>query len=80
MRFDAGNRRVEGPDGRSLGLPPGVELSALVAGNEAGKARADIKFYPAGNSSGGVLTFSFRNQAYTIKVNWLTGNVISERS
>ncbi len=80
VRFDAGNRRVEGPEGQSLGLPAGVELSALVAGSEAGKTQAAIRFYPAGNSSGGTLTFKFRNQAYVIKVNWLTGNVTSERS
>ena len=80
VRFDAGNRRVEGPDGKSLGMPVGVELSALVAGDEAAKSVADIRFYPAGNSSGGALTFSFRNQSYVIRINWLTGNVSSERS
>ena len=80
VRFDAGNRRVVGPDGKSLGMPAGVELSALVAGDEAAKSVADIRFYPAGNSSGGALTFSFRNQSYVIRINWLTGNVSSERS
>lgn len=80
VRFDAGHRQVEGPDGKNLGMPPGVELSALVAGDEAAKSTADIRFYPAGNSSGGALTFSFRNQAYVIRVNWLTGNVSSQRS
>ena len=80
VRFDTGNRRVEGPDGRNIGMPDGVELSALVAGDEAVKTVADIRFYPAGNSSGGALTFSFRNLSYVIRVNWLTGNVSSQRS
>ena len=80
VRFDAANRKVVGPDGKSLGMPVGVELSALVAGDEAAKSVADIRFYPAGNSSGGALTFSFRNQSYLIRINWLTGNVSSERS
>ncbi len=80
VRFDAGGRRVDGPGGESLGMPQGVEFSALVAGNEATTSAADIRFYPAGNSSGGALTFSFGNQSYVIRVNWLTGNVSSQRS
>jgi general secretion pathway protein H len=80
VRFDTGKRVVVGSDGSSLGLPPGVELSALIAGDEAAKAVAAIRFYPAGNSSGGELKFNLRNQAYVIRVNWLTGNVSSERS
>lgn len=80
VRFDAGKRQVVGADGKSLGLPAGVDFLALAADSGSGKSLADIRFYPAGNSSGGALTFRFRNQAYTIKVNWLTGNVTSQRS
>jgi general secretion pathway protein H len=80
VRFDASGRMVEGPSGISLAMPTGVSFSALVAGGEASKQAADIRFYPAGNSSGGELTFTFGNQAYVIRVNWLTGNVSSQRS
>lgn len=79
VRFDAGGRLVLGPGGDRLGMPQGVKFSALVAGDEATKSAADIRFYPAGNSSGGALTFTFGNQAYVIRVNWLTGNVSSQR-
>ena len=62
-------------------MPDGVNLNAKVSGDEVkGKSIADIRFYPAGNSSGAELEFSFRNQSYTVRVNWLTGNVSSQRS
>jgi general secretion pathway protein H len=81
VRIDLANRTIAGPDGSRLNMPPGVELDALVAGTETkGKSIADIRFYPAGNASGAELSFSFRNQSYLIRVNWLTGNVTSQRS
>lgn len=81
VRIDFANRVISGPGGKGLAMPNGVELDAKVSGDEvAGKSAADIRFYPAGNTSGAELNFRFRNQTYTVRVNWLTGNVSTQRS
>lgn len=81
VRIDFGKRLISGSGSRGVLMPDGVNLNAKVSGDEVkGKSIADIRFYPAGNSSGAELEFSFRNQSYTVRVNWLTGNVSSQRS
>jgi general secretion pathway protein H len=79
IRIDLAQRVITGPRG-GIAMPKGVEALALVAdGGTGSRSVAEITFYPRGNSSGGELTFSFRSQAYKIRVNWLTGNVSSAR-
>ena len=66
--------------GQVLQLPEGVGLTATVAEAESYDGGVlGIRFYPAGHTSGGTLSFTFRNQTYEIRVNWLTGNVASHR-
>ena len=79
--IDLKNRRLGFAEGgEPIDLPAGVDLTATVAERESYKDGVlGIRFYPAGNTSGGTLRFSFRNQAYEIRVNWLTGNVESRR-
>ena len=81
FHIDLKNRRLGyAGGGENLDLPRGVELTATVAERESYKdGTLGIRFYPAGNSSGGTLRFIFRNQAYEIRVNWLTGNVVTSR-
>ena len=79
--IDLKNRKLgfAGEDER-LELPAGVDLTAITAEQESGKdGMLGIRFYPAGHTSGGTLQFTFRNQAYEIRVNWLTGNVVTRR-
>lgn len=56
-------------------LPAGVELAAEVAASEKQGSRAGIRFYKDGSSSGGTLTFTWKDRKAAIDVNWLTGNV-----
>jgi general secretion pathway protein H len=63
---------------RTLGqtaLPPGVEISAEVAEKETGGGTAAIRFFKDGSSTGGTLTFAWKERKAAIDVNWLTGNV-----
>jgi general secretion pathway protein H len=78
---DLKRRRMGYPQGGELlELPPGVDLTATVAESERyADGSLGIRFYPTGGSSGGTLAFSFRNQVYEIRVNWLTGNVSLHR-
>lgn len=79
--IDLKNRKLgfAGEDKR-LDLPAGVELSVTASEEESGKDGAlGIRFYPAGNSSGGTLQFTLRNQIYEMRVNWLTGNIVTRR-
>ncbi len=75
-----GRRLGRAEKGELLDLPNGVDLKAIVAEQETyADGTVGIRFYPAGNSSGGALTFTFHGQAYEIRVNWLTGNVATAR-
>jgi general secretion pathway protein H len=79
--IDVRNRRLSYPgSGEILELPPDLSLTATVAQSEQYKdGSAGIRFYPGGNSTGGVITFGYRGQTYEIRVNWLTGNVALAR-
>lgn len=78
---DVKGRRIGRPErGGLLDLPRGVDLKAEVAAQESyADGTVGIRFYPAGNSSGGTLSFTFHGQVYEIRVNWLTGNVTTVR-
>ena len=79
---DVKGRRIGRPEnGALLDLPNGVDLTAEVAAQESYvDGTVGIRFYPAGNSSGGTLSFTFHGQVYEIRVNWLTGNVTTIRA
>lgn len=79
---DVRGRRIgRAEKGQLLDLPRGVDLTAEVAEQETyADGTVGIRFYPAGNSSGGTLSFTFHGQVYEIRVNWLTGNVTTVRT
>ncbi len=77
---DIPHRQMGFGGGQALRLPSEVSLKATVAGTETlDGGRFGIRFYPAGNSSGGTLAFSQGNLTYELRVNWLTGNVSLQR-
>jgi general secretion pathway protein H len=79
--IDVERRRIGDPQGGEfVDIPDGVQLKAIVAESETYEdGTVGIRFYPAGNSSGGTLTFIFHEQAYELRVNWLTGDVVTYR-
>ena len=81
FQVDVARRRLGYIDtGELIELPAGVELKAVVSAEEAGAdGLPGIRFYPAGGSSGGTLTFTFKGISYEIRVNWLTANVSTSR-
>lgn len=81
FQIDTQNRRLGDIEaGQTIEIPPRVELTALVAEGEVrGDGSVGIRFYPAGGSSGGTLSFTYRGLIYEVRVNWLTGNVSTDR-
>lgn len=62
-----------------LGLPAGVRLHVVVAGEEVGERGAAIRFFPDGSATGGVILLSRESgAARSIHVDWLTGRTRME--
>ena len=64
-------------DGRAeLRLDPSIDITVTSAESERATAQtAGVRFYPNGSSSGATITLRSDQQAYEIRVNWLTGRV-----
>jgi len=61
---------------KSLNLPANVTMSLVTADTEQiSKDEGSIRFYKDGSSTGGQIKLEFRNTAYVVDVNWLTGKV-----
>jgi general secretion pathway protein H len=74
--IDAKRRLLGYPGGEVVAIPENLSFTATAAQAESRDGGAvGIRFYPSGGSSGGGLVFVFRELAYEIRVNWLTGNV-----
>lgn len=56
-------------------LPRGLEVSARVADSEKQGARAAVRFFPDGSSTGGRIRLSKGDGAVAVDVDWLTGRV-----
>lgn len=62
--------------GESRALPEELEIKVRTARRElAGDARASIRFFPDGGSTGGRITLSRGERRYLVGVDWLTGRV-----
>ena len=68
IRYDHGPKPLE--------ISSTINLLITAADNErrAGEA-AGIRFFPNGSSTGGTLRLERDQQAYEVRVNWLTGHV-----
>jgi general secretion pathway protein H len=75
--IDTARRVIGFGDARApLALQRGVALSVTAADDEmTAPARASIRFYPNGSSSGATIVFRSGGQGYEVRVNWLTGRV-----
>jgi general secretion pathway protein H len=75
--IDTARRVIGFGDARApLALQRGVAVSVTSADDEITTlARASIRFYPNGGSSGGAIAFRSGRQGYEVRVNWLTGRV-----
>jgi len=78
---DGEEQRKRGTFGREVRLPEGVSFKLVSVGDEAlQEGRAEISFYPKGNSSGGeVVLGNVRERYYKIRVESITGRVQVER-
>lgn len=54
-------------------LPRGMKIALTVAQTERAGSRGGIRFFPDGQSSGGVVALSLEGKSASIAVNWLTG-------
>ena len=75
--IDTKRRMIGFGDARApLSLQRGVAVSVTAADDEmTALARANIRFYPNGSSSGATIEFHSGSQGYEVRVNWLTGRV-----
>jgi general secretion pathway protein H len=75
--IDTARRLIGFGDARApLVLQSGVAVSVTAADDEmTPPARASIRFYPNGSSSGATIAFRSGKQGYEVRVNWLTGRV-----
>lgn len=75
--IDTARRMIGFGDARApLALQQGVAMSVTAADDEmTAPARASIRFYPNGSSSGATIVFRLGGQGYEVRVNWLTGRV-----
>jgi general secretion pathway protein H len=75
--IDTAGRVIGFGDARGpLALQRGVAVSVTSADDEMTMpARANIRFYPNGSSSGATIEFHSGGQGYEVRVNWLTGRV-----
>jgi general secretion pathway protein H len=57
-------------------LPKGIAINASYIGlRKADDKKPVIAFFADGSSSGGVITISQEEQAYSIVIDWITGNI-----
>ena len=54
-------------------LPRGMTAAVMVAETERAGDRAEFRFYPDGQSSGGEIALTLDGRSARIAVNWLTG-------
>ena len=74
--IDTARRVMAFGDARApLEIRRGIAVSVTSADDETAAARANIRFYPNGSSSGATIAFRSGGQAYEVRVNWLTGRV-----
>jgi general secretion pathway protein H len=75
--IDTARRMMAFGDARApLALQRGIAMSVTASDGEmAAPARAGIRFYPNGSSSGATIVFRLGGQGYEVRVNWLTGRV-----
>jgi general secretion pathway protein H len=61
-----------------LTFPGSIDIDVMSADSERlSPSAAGIRFFPNGSSTGGTINLRSRENAYEIRVNWLTGRVSS---
>ena len=75
--IDTARRMMAFSDARApLAVQRDIAVSVTAADDEmTTPARASIRFYPNGSSSGATIAFQSGGQGYEVRVNWLTGRV-----
>ncbi|MBR0697763.1 GspH/FimT family pseudopilin [Bradyrhizobium lablabi] len=72
VRIDTRSGRF-GPPGSMHSLPRGMQIALTVADAERAGDTGGIRFYPDGQSSGGVIALTLDKSSAGVAVNWLTG-------
>jgi len=75
--IDVDARAIQFSDGRApVQLDRSLVLSVTAADSEQrGEAKAGIRFFPNGSSTGATIQLKSERQIYEVRVNWLTGRV-----
>ena len=78
--IDIGSRIIRTDNRKNpLKIANGIKSAVTAAAGEQRTSRVSgIRFLPNGSSTGGTVRFSQGQQAYEVRVNWLTGRVSVE--
>ena len=79
---DLETRRVNGtPQSPALAIAPDVDVEVVVASQEQRPpARAMIRFFANGTSTGGTIRYGNKGTAYEVRISWFNGRVSVVRS
>lgn len=77
--LEPGARRWQAGDGPMRQVPAGIELRMVTAEALRTDHGGAIMFFPDGASTGGRVELSRAGQVWRLDVNWLTGEVRSQR-
>ena len=76
LELDLANARYRAADQAPVSLPTGMQIALTTATSERiDAARARIRFFPDGSSTGGHIVLTHGGHRWRIDVAWLTGSV-----
>ena len=76
LELDLANARYRAADQAPVSLPKGMQIALTTAASERiDAARARIRFFPDGSSTGGHIVLTHGGHRWRIDVAWLTGSV-----
>ncbi len=81
LELDLANARYRAADQAPVSLPTGMQIALTTAASERiDSARARIRFFPDGSSTGGHIVLTHGGHRWRIDVAWLTGSVSMRES
>jgi general secretion pathway protein H len=75
LRVDLGRRIIAAESGKPVTFPEDVTITVLASRADTAGGISDIRFFPDGSSTGGVIRLGGAGGQHEIRINWFTGRV-----
>lgn len=75
LRVDLGRRVIAAETGTPVAFPEDVTITVFASRIDTAGAISDIRFFPDGSSTGGVIRLDGAGGQHEIRINWFTGRV-----